>query len=221
MKNPRELPEILPETLIGKLSSEAGQMGKHTTLSTLFAVWAIGFAIYIGIVFLSGILLVRPDFIAMLTHPLFAAEIAVLVAMVLSTALAAATLAFPDQYQKPHLLVLPPIAFALLVLVLIAAFILNPEMTGTGWEGAGCLLCISELSLPPALLMLYKARKMASTQPGKTGVLCLLCAFSIGALMLRLSEETNSIAHVVLWHYLPMLAIAALGLWLGKRVLRW
>ena len=49
----------------------------------------------------------------------------------------------------------------------------------------------------------------------------LLSAFSVGAIWLRLHEETDSIDHVVVWHYLPMLAIGLIGFWLGKRLLKW
>jgi hypothetical protein len=49
----------------------------------------------------------------------------------------------------------------------------------------------------------------------------VLSAFSVGALWLRLHELNDSISHVVTWHYLPMLAAGAIGLWLGRRLLKW
>jgi hypothetical protein len=49
----------------------------------------------------------------------------------------------------------------------------------------------------------------------------MLSAFSIGAITLRLSEQTNSIIHVIEWHYLPMVGVAWLGVWLGKSLLKW
>lgn len=43
----------------------------------------------------------------------------------------------------------------------------------------------------------------------------------MGALSLRLSEQTDSILHVIQWHYLPMIAVSLVGLWLGKTLLKW
>ena len=64
-------------------------------------------------------------------------------------------------------------------------------------------------------------RRFASTHSRWTGMVALLAAFSVGALWLRLHEETDSIDHVVLWHYLPMVAISLAGWWLGRRLLKW
>ena len=61
----------------------------------------------------------------------------------------------------------------------------------------------------------------ASTHPYFAGSITLLSAFSIGALVLRLLESTNSIMHVIQWHYVPMIGVGFLGLWLGKLVLKW
>ena len=71
-----------------------------------------------------------------------------------------------------------------------------------------------------SLDVLHDAR-FASTHPYSAGSVALLAAFGIGALSLRLAEPTDSIMHVMLWHYLPMLSVAILGLWLGKLVLKW
>jgi hypothetical protein len=62
---------------------------------------------------------------------------------------------------------------------------------------------------------------MAPTQPATAGCCAVMAAFALGALALRLSEETNSIVHVMTWHYFPMLMVAGLGLFLGKKIFRW
>jgi len=64
-------------------------------------------------------------------------------------------------------------------------------------------------------------RKYASTHYRLAGSVALLSAFSVGAMWLRLHEVNDSIAHVIEWHYLPMLAIGLIGLWLGRVVLKW
>ena len=75
--------------------------------------------------------------------------------------------------------------------------------------------------LLPALWMFFLMRNFASTHPYSAGSIALLSAFSMGALSLRLTESTDSIMHVVQWHYLPMVVAGVLGLWLGKKFLKW
>jgi hypothetical protein len=64
-------------------------------------------------------------------------------------------------------------------------------------------------------------RKFASTHHCWAGGIALLAAFSVGALWLRLYEQTDSIMHVIEWHYLPMIFIGLAGMWLGRRILKW
>jgi len=77
------------------------------------------------------------------------------------------------------------------------------------------------MTLLPAAWAFYSLRKLASTHYRLAGSAALLSAFSVGALWLRLHEQTDSITHLVEWHYLPMLALGLAGLWLGKLVLKW
>jgi hypothetical protein len=64
-------------------------------------------------------------------------------------------------------------------------------------------------------------RNFASTHYRWAGSIAILSAFSVGALWLRLQEVNDSIVHVIEWHYLPMLAVGVVGLWLGKWLLKW
>jgi hypothetical protein len=43
----------------------------------------------------------------------------------------------------------------------------------------------------------------------------------VGALWESLHEQTDSIIHVVEWHYLPMIGFGIIGMWLGKKALKW
>ena len=84
-----------------------------------------------------------------------------------------------------------------------------------------CTLSITLMMLLPAVWTFHSMRKNATTHYRLAGSVALLSAFSVGALWLRLHEMNDSILHVVEWHYLPMLAIGLLGLWLGKFILKW
>ena len=83
------------------------------------------------------------------------------------------------------------------------------------------IIVIILVSLLPAAWTFYSLRKLASIHYRLAGGLALLSAASIGALWLRLYEVNDSIIHVVEWHYLPMLFIGFIGLWLGEIILKW
>ena len=89
------------------------------------------------------------------------------------------------------------------------------------WDEMKCTLCIALLSLPPALFMSWQIRRMASVRPRLAAMNAFLAAFAAAALALRLSEPADSMMHLVIFHYLPMLAAAALGSLIGRRIFRW
>ena len=84
-----------------------------------------------------------------------------------------------------------------------------------------CTLSILLFSLLPSAAIFYAMRGLASTHPRLSGVVAVLFTFSTGTLWLRLHEMNDSTSHVIIWHYLPLLAVGALGVWLGKIFLRW
>jgi hypothetical protein len=77
------------------------------------------------------------------------------------------------------------------------------------------------MTLLPSAWTFFSMRQFASTHYRVAGSVVLLSAFSVGALWLRLHEQTDSIIHLIEWHYLPMIAVGLIGLLLGKMLLRW
>lgn len=183
------------------------------------AKWLAGGAVYLvlSVMYLG----LRPDVMARLHSPLFAAELALLGAIIVATLLSAALLSFPDMHQKRAAAFAPLFALVLFVLAIFMAWRADNPPMPLPEHNVECFLCIASLSLLPAAWMLFSMRKFASTHPYLAGGIALLCAFSIGALALRLSEQTDSMTHIVQWHYLPMIGIGMLGLWLGRVFLKW
>jgi len=181
--------------------------------------WMAGGAIYVALAVMY--LGLRPDLMLKLQSSLFVAEIGLLAGIVVATFLSAALLAFPDLHQKRVVAFAPVLALALCVLAIFLAWQADSPPSAPPGHGAECLLCIASFALLPAAWMLHSMRNFASTHPRLAGGIALLCAFSIGALALRLSEQTDSIVHIVQWHYLPMIGIVIVGLGLGKVFLKW
>ena len=81
-----------------------------------------------------------------------------------------------------------------------------------------CALCIGSVAMLPSLLLFGILRRGATVRPMQAGIFAVLAASAIGCLTLRLSEANDSLAHLLLWHYLPTLIFAALGAVIGARI---
>ncbi|MBX9725701.1 MAG: DUF1109 domain-containing protein, partial [Rickettsiales bacterium] len=140
---------------------------------------------------------------------------------IVACALSAALLSYPDLYQSKRIAYLPIAAFLLFAGVVLSAFI--GEGRGMEMHPAEflCTAFITLYSLPPAVWLFYAIRKFASTHFALAGSVAVLTSFSIGALVQRIVEMTDSVAHVLTYHYLPMFAVALIGLLLGRKLLRW
>lgn len=207
------------DTLIATLAQEAAPLKPAPHPFVLFAQWLGGATAYIALTLLySGL---RPDLLARLHSPLYLLELVLLLGTIATASLSAALLAFPDMHQKRRMAFLPVLMFALLAVLIAISWQADSPPSPPPVHSVECLLYIAFLALLPAAWMFYSMRKFASTHHYLAGSIALLAAFSIGALSLRLSEQTDSILHVMQWHYLPMIAVSLIGLWLGKVLLKW
>ncbi|RFC35236.1 MAG: hypothetical protein DID92_2727744087 [Candidatus Nitrotoga sp. SPKER] len=163
----------------------------------------------------------RPDLLEKFHSVWFVAEIGVLLGILIVTSISAALLAFPDLYQKRNLALAPAWMLALFLLTLFLAWRADNPLIPLPVHSFECTLGITVMSLLPTVWIFSSMRRYASTHYRLAGSVALLSAFSVGALWLRLHEVNDSIVHVIKWHYLPMLAIGIIGLWLGQRVLKW
>jgi hypothetical protein len=206
------------EQLVESLAADNTKVKPAPHPFVLGLKWIAAAALYLVIsLALSGL---RPDLAQALQSPWYDAELAMLLLLFMATAISAALLSFPDLHQKTALAYAPIAVFALFVLLMFAAWVEVPAapLPVHSWQ---CTLSITLFSLLPAAWTFYAMRKYASTHYRWAGSIALLSAFSVGALWLRLHEVNDSIHHVLLWHYLPMLAVGLIGLWLGKKLLKW
>ncbi len=207
------------EKLVAELADNAAPVKAAPHPYLLSLKWMGAAAVYLVVsLAVSGL---RPDLAHALAQPLFIAEIVGLLLIFAATSLSAALLAFPDLHQKHRLAFAPAWMFALFVLVMLFAWRADSPPAPLPVHSFECTLSIILFSLLPAAWTFYTMRRYASTNYYWAGSIALLSAFSIGALWIRLHEVNDSILHVVEWHYLPMIAAGALGVWLGKVLLKW
>jgi hypothetical protein len=207
------------ENLIDSLVQDAAPVKPAPHPFVLSLGWVAAATVYLVLsLWLSGL---RPDLMQKLHEPWFVAEVAALVSIFIATSLSAAVLAFPDLHQMRGTAWAPAGLFALFIAILIFAWHADTPPAPLPVHSFECTVSITLFSLLPAVWTFFPMRNFASTHCRWAGSIALLSAFSVGALWLRLHELNDSIAHVVQWHYLPMLGIGFIGWWLGKRLLRW
>jgi hypothetical protein len=207
------------DELITRLAQNSETVKRAPHPFMLAIEWMVVAAIYLAVALLiSGM---RLDLLPKLQEPWFAAEIAALAGIFISTSLSAALLSYPDLYQKRRIAYAPVATFALFVMVIFFAWRADSRPAPLPIHSFECTLSIMLLSLLPAAWTLYVMRKFASTHYQWAGGIALLFAFSVGALWLRLYEQNDSIMHVIQWHYLPMICFGIVGMLLGRVVLKW
>ena len=207
------------DQLISKLAQDAPAVKPAPHPAVLSLQWLTVTVVYLGIsLFFSGL---RPDLMLILQQPWFAAEMAMLVGIFVATCWSAALLSFPDFHQMRRVVWAPVWMFALFALVMFFAWKADVPPAPLPGPSYHCTISITLLALLPAAWTLYVMRKFASTHLYLAGGIAMLFAFSIGAIWLRLHEINDSTMHVIQWHYLPMLGIGIIGMWLGKVALKW
>lgn len=202
------------EILIGQLTQEGWAVKPAPHPLALSLKWIALAAIYVLVLLLvKG---VRNELAVALQHPWFAIEVALLVALLVTTSVSASLLSFPDLFQMRRAVWMPMAVFGVFACVLLMAWRADMPPAPFPVHGIECTLSIIAASILPGAWLLYAMRKLASTHYQWAGSIALLHAFSVGALWLRLQENNDSILHVLQWHYLPMIAFGLLGLWVGK-----
>ena len=207
------------DELIIKLAQDTAKVKGAPHPFLLSIAWTVAAAFYLALSL--KIFGTRQDLLMKLHAPWFIAEIAALIGISITTALSTALLSYPDLHQKPRIVLAPIVTFALFVLVIFFAWRADSPPASLPAHTYECTRSIILISLLPSAWMLYVMRKFASTHYLWAGSIALLFAFSVGALWERLHEQTDSIIHVVEWHYLPMIGFGIVGMWLGKNVLKW
>ena len=207
------------DELVATLAKDATAVKPAPHPFVLSLQWIGAAAAYLAIsLTFSGL---RPDLLERFHSFWFGAEIFALLGIFFVTSLSAALLAFPDLHQKRLLAFAPILPFTLFLVVIFFSWRADSPPAPLPIHSFECTLSIMLMTLLPAVWTFYTMRKYASTHYRLAGSVALLSAFSVGAMWLRLHEVNDSIAHVIEWHYLPMLAIGLIGLWLGRVVLKW
>lgn len=211
------------ESLINQLSANAAAKPLPHPQHFILRVLVVLVVYALGVQGMSGL---RPDILEQLTlRPAYGMELLLLAAISISSVLAAIAAMYPDAYQRPTLLKLP-YAFFLLLLAFLGAQLLMPSqplmvIRPFNIAGHACTLSIAAISMLPSAMIFLLLRQGATVRPLQAGSFAVLASAGIGCLSLRITEQNDSLVHLLTFHYGPILLFAALGALAGKWLIRW
>ncbi len=206
--------------LIAKLSEETKPI--KTTKTPFYWVKNFILALVIYYVFAQVFLGFRSDIAQKFSQPLFIAEILLILALLVSSVVAVVLMLYPDNYQKSYLLKIPfAMALFLAILFCVEFLLLKPAETGEGEHSFQCSLCIASFAVIPTIAFFYILRQGANINHFSAAIFSIIAASTIGCLALRMSEQNDSIVHLITWHYFPIIVFSLLGAALSKNFFKW
>lgn len=207
------------ESLIAELTLQARPIKRLPHLRVCVE-WALVTLLSLAVVSqFSGL---RDDIAARLAEPMFALELALNFMLIVIAGCAATAFSYPDRAQAPFLKPALLICFGAYSALIVFSVVSAPSAVPTDVpHGIECFTCILSFAAMPALWLFWRLRQLASTRPMHAGFAALMMAVAVGCLGVRLVENETASAGVMLWHYLPLVLLSALGLLLGKKIFRW
>lgn len=161
----------------------------------------------------------RDDLGAKLHEAAFLLETGAMLAAGACAAYAACRLCVPDTKLRPP--VQAALGLAILLWLFIVGSVLRTEGNGFAIPGEGdCLTDLSMLMVLPLSAICFLMTRGAPVWRGRAGFAMTLATGSFAALGMRLLCPLETPGHLLVWHFLPVLAYALIGVALGKILLR-
>jgi hypothetical protein len=136
----------------------------------------------------------------------------------LMAAYAAFRLSVPDTRVRP------PVVVSLVVASVVWLAMIAGELALGGAQiperAESCFIGLTMAMSLPLILALFMVMRSAPVWRGWAGFAMVLSTGSFGALVMRVMCPSDSPAHLLVWHFLPVAALAVLGIPLGKILLK-
>lgn len=174
---------------------------------------------------LIALLGLRYDIEEQMGNAFYILEISLVFIGAIFSAFVAFELNIPQGVKKNHLKYLAILPTILLMIFLIAKFFYPSELSGgmvkTNMNSYECFIDIVAFTIFPIIVALFSLRKGATTSAHWSGILIALSAANFSYIVLRLIEANDDAAHIISWHYSPMLVLVLICVFVGNRVLKW
>lgn len=168
---------------------------------------------------------IRPDLTKQIHDWRFWFELITILFLILSTGIMSFWLSIPghESKYKVHYLLLPLFVW---IFVLALAYTGSPKKLPF-WQqfiqemGKGCFTFVL-IAGPPLFLILFSMIKKAAPVLAKwIGIFIALCTFGLASLALHFHCHNSDPLHVLASHVLPVALMAIVGLWIGRKGLKW
>lgn len=186
-------------------------------------MWLLGTFVYLGV--LALFIGIRGDIADQLSNVFIDLELVLLLGMAVSAAMAAFCLSRPDGHQKPWIKHVP---FGFLVAWAITFFAGSAGdlqfadiLHSMTLNQFACPWHIAVLSIPPGIAMFLVLRKGVTIRCCWAGTMATLSVTAFAYMLMRLVEQNDDPAHLLVWHALPILLLCIAGMMIGKLALRW
>jgi hypothetical protein len=202
--------------LIEKLTKESQPVRRIHAPFVAFLRWLLvaGFCLGVGIALFGP----RADFEEVFRKNGFTLQIVSGIGLALMSALSAFVLSVPDR-PKGWVSALPVFTLSLWLLsISINFYYVDFSPVELGFA---CVRDVAVLSILPSVFLFIMLKASAPLQKGRVGFLAMLSTAALGAVGTQFICHNDDPAHVLLWHFLPVLLIGSLGFWLGRRFLIW
>ncbi len=171
-----------------------------------------------------GIFKLRSDIAAILNSPQFLVPTILLLALALFGAWTTLRSVSPGEGTNRLERLVVGLSVALLAWLVPTAIIAvaRGNLYAHGVVGGStCLLAVLTLGAAPGILLLYLVNRGAALRSSRSSGLALLTAGSSGALGLQFICPNGHGIHILLWHFLPLVALALSGMLLGQTIFSW
>jgi len=149
-----------------------------------------------------------------------------IVSLVLATTAAIVSVPMARPLDKPSrlrpILLLAPLLLAVAVIAELAMIPASEWMRlWVGNNARVCMLSIPAIAALPLVLMLLALREAAPARPARAGAIAGLIAGGMGAFFYAAHCPDDSPLFVATWYTLGIGFVAAVGAFVGAKVLRW
>lgn len=160
----------------------------------------------------------RADLWIELGEPSFLRESVSLLILFVLAGRSAFQLSIPGAADQRYARALPLLGLVAWLVLILARYSAGAHVPAD-MSGSRCFWRMSWLSLLPALTLFFMLRKAAPLDREWTGLMALLSAASLAMLGTQFVCAKDDLAHLLLWHFTPVLLVALAGISFGQLVL--
>lgn len=202
--------------LIEKLAKGSEPVRRIRAPLLAFLRWLLvaGFCLAVGVAIFGP----RADLGIVLYQRGFTLQILSGIALAMMSALSAFVLSVPDR-PKGWVSALPLLTTSLWLLsISVNFYYIGFSPVDLGFA---CVRDVVVLAIVPSIFLFILLKTSAPLQKGRVGFLALISTAAMGAVGTQFICHNDDPMHMLLWHFLPVILIGLLGIWLGRHLLRW